>query len=538
MIRSLLSSQSQSITGAAILLGVASFVSRFIGILRDRLFTHLFGAGDVLDAYYAAFRLPDLVYTLLLVGALSAGFIPIFTELWQENRARAWAVCNNVLNLVGIALLLTSGVLFVFTPTFTLWLVPGFEGEKLQLTILLTRIMLISPLILGLSSVVSSTLQSLKQFFIYALTPIVYNLGIMVGALVFVPLVGVIGLGFGVIVGAVFHLLIQLPALYHQGWRYQATISPKEPKMREIIRLVIPRALGLASQQINLMIMTTLASTLTIGSVAVFHLANHLQSFPIGIVGLSVAMAAFPSLAAAVAQKDTTGLVAHLSQSIRMVLFVIIPTTILFLLLRAQIVRVVFGSGSFDWEDTILTADTLAFFALSLFAQSLIPLLARASYALKNTWVPLLISVISVAVNIALAILFKRHVNIPGVPGLALAFSLAMILQCTLLWVWLRIRIGSLDEFRTLRTVYKMSVAAILMAPSVQLLKIPLAAVVDMTRFWGIFTQGLGSGLAGLFIYGVACYLLRVEELDIFLASLKRRWLKLRQTYVDVADHE
>ncbi len=557
MIKKILSSQSNSITGAAVVLGLASFVSRLIGIIRDRLFAHHFGAGDILDTYYAAFRIPDLVYNLIIVGALSAGFIPIFLKILNPDSHRsessfeddkvnqasskadvkklAWQVTNSVINILGLILIITCGILFIFTPQLMKLVVPGFEAEKMQMTITLTRIMFLSPILLGISGIASSVLQSFKNFFIYSLTPIMYNLGIIIGVIFFVPIWGINGLAYGVILGALLHLLIQIPSLYYHGFRYQTLFLWKNKYVREIGKLMIPRTLGMAVSQINLLVITILASTLTAGSIAIFNLANNLQYFPIGLIGISFAIAAFPTLAKFVAENKKEEMVNQLSSTIRQILFFILPVTILFILLRAQIVRVVLGSGQFDWSDTILTADTLAFFSLSLFAQCLIPLLARAFYALHDTWTPFFVGIISAIINVISAIYFKQ---ILGVSGLALGFTIGMIVQISLLWLLLRKNLKTLHEGKIIISLYKISTATIVMALLVQSLKAPLANLVDMTKFWGILTQGFVAGGIGLLVYWFICWLLKLEEMEQFIGSLKRRWLKLTnvQGEIDGAD--
>jgi len=362
MIKRLFSNTESSITGAAIILGSASFLSRIIGIVRDRIFAHQFGAGDVLDTYYAAFRTPDLVYNLLIVGALSAGFIPIFLELKEKNKKEAWLVTNSVLNILAIGSLVVCAILFIFTPFITQHIVPGFDESKQTMTILLSRIMLVSPIILGISSLVSGVLQSFKSFFIYSLTPIMYNLGIIIGAIFFVPRFGVEGLAYGVILGAVLHLMIQLPTLFKLGFRYTPVMDISNMFVKKIWKMMIPRTLGLATFQINLIIITIFASTLGGGSIAIFNFANNLQYFPVGIIGISFAIAAFPALSELAAKQKKDTMVNELIRTARQILFFILPMSILFLVLRAQIVRTVFGSGAFDWNDTIMTADTLAFF--------------------------------------------------------------------------------------------------------------------------------------------------------------------------------
>lgn len=520
MIRRLLTRQSKSITGAAVILGAASFVSRIMGIARDRIFAHQFGVGDVLDAYYAAFRIPDFIFNILIVGAIAAGFIPVFTKLIEKNNKEAWRVANSILNLFGLALTIASAVIWVLAPQIMQYIVPGFEGVKLADTILLTRIMLLSPILLGVSSIIGSILQSFKSFLVYSLTPIMYNAGIIFGAIALVPMFGIAGLAYGVVIGAALHLLIQLPALFHHGFRYQPLLAWRNSNVRRIIVLVIPRTLGLAAGQVNLIAITVIASTISAGSIAVFNFANNLQYFPIGIIGVSFAVAAFPTLATLIAKGKKEAFTMHLVSTIKQILFLIIPFTVLFLLLRAQIVRIVLGTGAFTWEATVLTADALAYFALSLFAQSLILLFVRVFYVFEDTLTPFLVSILAVVVNIVGSLYFKEAL---GVIGLALAFSLAAVFQLAVLWLLLRIKIGPMREGDILKTLAKLSIAAIIMAPVVQMLKIPIASIVDMSRFWGIFTQGAISSIAGITVYASICHLLEVEEMSLVWHAVKRR---------------
>lgn len=523
MIRRLFSPQ-YSITGAAIILGAASFLSRIIGIIRDRIFAHQFGAGEILDAYYAAFRIPDLVYNLLIVGALSAGFIPIFLELKEKDKTHAWHVTNSVLNILAIGSCIVCAILFIYTPFITQIVVPGFNEEQKNLTIMLTRIMFLSPIILGISSLINGVLQSFKAFFIYSLTPIMYNLGIIIGAIFFVPWIGIKGLAFGVVLGATLHLIIQLPLLFKLGFKYDKVIDIQDPYVKRIWTMMIPRTLSLATFQLNLLVITILASTLENGSITIFNFANNLQYFPVGIIGISFAIAAFPTLSELIAQKKQSIMIEELIRISRQILFYIIPLSVIFLLLRAQIVRTVFGSGAFDWNATIQTADTLAFFSLSLFAQALIPLLARGFYALQDTWTPFLIGLSGTLVNIITAIYLK---DLYGVRGLALSFSIASVFQLILLWISFRHKVGSMKEHSLIFFLEKISFAACIMALVIQSLKEPISYIVDMTRLWGIFSQGLFAGLAGILVYILITWLSGVEEISILKQSFAKRWLRL-----------
>lgn len=520
--------QINSITAGAMLVGVSSLISRFLGVVRDRILASEFGAGAELDIYYAAFRLPDLIFNLVVLGALSAGFIPLFTSVINDYRGRrgegadansqAWRLANNVLGFLFLGLGLLSFIGIVFAPVLTRLMAPGFSTADQDLTVSLTRIMFLSPLFLGISGVLGGILQSFKRFLIYSIAPILYNLGIILGALYLVPRWGLEGLAWGVVLGAALHFLIQLPAVWQLGFRYRLLLDWSDDRTKKIARMMVPRTLSLAISQMNLVVITIIASQLSSGSLAVFNFANNLQSFPVGIFGISYAIAAFPALAASAF--DAEKLRASFSQSFRQILFFIVPATVLIIALRAQIVRVVLGSGNFDWQDTILTMDTLALFSLSLFAQATTPLLVRVFYARHNSVTPFYIGLVSVAANVAFALGLSRTM---GVVGLALAFSIGSLVNFCLLWVWLYFRVDRLDLANILRSALKFLVSALAAGMTAQITKLLVWPFIDMTKFSGVFIQLISAVGAGLLAYGVFCYLLQSEEFFGFLASLRRR---------------
>jgi putative peptidoglycan lipid II flippase len=276
--------------------------------------------------------------------------------------------------------------------------------------------------------------------------------------------------------------------------------------------------MSLAIAQIDLLVSTAIATTLISGSLTVFNFANNLQSFPIGIFGIAFATAVFPTLAANA--ENAKKFVDSFSSTLRQILFFIIPSTVLLLVLRAQIIRVVLGSGQFNWEDTILTMETLGLFSISLFAQASIPLLVRMFYARQDSKKPFLIGLVSVTVDIILSILLSRKM---GVAGLALSFSIANIINFVLLWVSLKIDLGDMDEYKILLSVAKFSAAALACGIVAQAMKSIIWPFIDMTKLWGVFTQGLLSGLAGIFIYIIVCWLLKSGELSNLVSSIRRR---------------
>jgi putative peptidoglycan lipid II flippase len=294
--------------------------------------------------------------------------------------------------------------------------------------------------------------------------------------------------------------------------------------------------MSLAIAQINLVVLTIIASTLKSGSLSVFNLANNLQSFPVGIFGISYAVAAFPTLAAQAFNREK--LKESLSSTLRQILFFIIPSTVLLLTLRAQIVRVILGSGHFDWEDTIMTIDALAFFTIGLFAQALIPLLIRVFYARHDSRTPFYIGLFSIAANIGLSLWLPKIISckvllspfggvsacLPlGVAGLALAFSISSIINFIILWIFLRNEIGSLDGKRIVISTVKLSLSALALGFAVQGLKLAVSPFINMSTFLGVAIQGLIVGLGGIIVFFIFCWLLQSEEFYSFWNSFRRR---------------
>jgi putative peptidoglycan lipid II flippase len=524
MFGKLWNNESKTITSAALLLGGASLASKILGVIRDHVLAGKFGAGDTLDAYYAAFRLPDTIYGLLVVGALSAGFLPVFTEylMRHEDGARddAWRLTNELLGIFGIVLVGVTAVLVVFAPLIVPIITPGFTGAKLKLTIELSRIMFASTFLMGLSAVMGGVLQGTKRFFAFAVAPIFYNLGIIFGALVFVHFWGPIGLAVGVVFGAALHFISQYFPVCSLGFKLKPKLKSSDGGIKNIAKLSGPRILDLAVTQIDLTIATVIASTLAAGSVSIMNLANNLQSVPYSFIGVSYAVAAYPSLTRFAVKNDKAQFIDSVNGVTRQILFFVIPVSIVLLLLRAQVVRLILGSGRFNWDDTTRTADTLALFAISVSFQAITPLLIRAFYALKDATTPLLIGMIAVAADIIGNITLSKSM---GVPGLALSFSFAAGLEVALLWVTLRMKTGTLNESLLVRSLAKITVAAVPMALIIQLAKNFIGVHVNMNTVFGVFTQAAIAGTLGLGFYFGAAYFLRSDEARSFVEAFKRR---------------
>ncbi len=518
-----------SVGGAAVLLGIASLMSRLAGILRDRLLSSTFGAGAELDVYYAAFRIPDLVYGMVIGGIVTAGFIPVFTRYLGEHAnpetgvgEGASRLADALLSILGVVLVVGALIGVVAAPWFVPIITPGFDPEQMELAVALTRVMLLNPIFLGLSNVYGGILQTKRRFLIFAFAPVLYNLGAILGTAFLAPSIGALGSVIGVTSGAFLHLVAQVLECRAGGYRFRFIWDPMHEGIRQIARLSLPRFASLGAAQMNHLVITGIASTLGAGSIAVFTLATNLQLFPIGIVGVSFAVAAFPLISELAAKGKTAEFVAAIARTTKHILFLIIPATVLMLLLRAQIVRIVLGAGRFGWADTIATADALAFFSLSLFSQALWPLIARACFAVEDALGPLYAVLAGIAVERTVA--WMLVVKGMGTPGLALASSIGSIVTIAWLWFALRSRVGSLEESSILKSVAITTGAALVMAVVVQLTKGAIGDALGTTTFLRIFAQGIGAGLAGTLAFFATAYALGSGEVRSIMAMYTRRF--------------
>lgn len=455
---------ASTVNGAALLLAAAYFASRLLALVRDRLLATGFGAGADLDVYYTAFRVPDFLFNVLIFGAVSAAFIPIFAGLLARKRTdEANRVASIVLTIGTIGMLVAAGITFVFTPQLMPYIAPGFSGGQMEHLVELTRVMLLSPILFGLSGIFGSILQSNQRFVAYATAPLLYNLGIIAGALV-APEKGLVWLAYGVVFGAFLQMLIQLFAAARTSFRYRPSFDWRDKNVRRIFWLMIPTTIGVGIVQLNLLVETVIATTIQEGSVSQFFLATSLSMVPVSVVGASFATAVFPVLARAAETKQTELYVQNLLTVIRHVLFLVIPMSIAMMLLRAQIVRLIYGAGKFDFEDTRYVTSLLGILAVSLFAQALIPLMAKAFYSLRNTKTPVIIAAFSMALNIVGAFVAVQYL---GVIGLAVSFSAASIIQLALLFFFLSARVPHIEDPGLFSAITKIVLASLVMGAAI-----------------------------------------------------------------------
>lgn len=515
-----------------------------MGLLRDRLLAGTFGAGNELDVYYTAFTVPDFIALILIFGAIAAAVIPIFSSYLIKNKEDAWKYVSTLLNVFLGFLIVVCLILIIFTPTIVSVIAPGFSGHKKDLAIMLMRIMFLSPIILGASNMISGILQVFNRFLVTALAPLLYNLGIIIGILFFVPKFGLPGLAWGVVLGGVLHLLIQLPTFFHSGFKYRPSFNLKDPGVMKTIKLMLPRSLGLGAGQLNTIATTAIASTLMAGSIAVFNLANNLSSILVNAVAVSVATASFPAMSMAFLKDDGEEFLKKFSGIFRQIIFLTIPISLLLLLLRAQIVRVILGVGKFGWEDTKLTTACLGILALNLIAQALIIFLSKTFYASHNTKIPAIISGLTVAFNIILSLLlvwlirfspgfylflvtFLRlgGVDNIGVIGLALAYSITAVLEGSLLLYFFCKKFPKLKTKEISNSLSKILIASLVMVVLTFIVRQLLGSIVSLQTFWGIFFQLVVSAIVGVATYAITTHLLRSSENKIIIDSFLKKFL-------------
>jgi putative peptidoglycan lipid II flippase len=539
MLKRFFNSQTKSITSAAFLVGISTIASGALGLLRDRLLAGRFGAGAELDVYFAAFRIPDFVYGILIVGGVAAVFLPVFSEFFKKNEKEAWKFTNNLLNCFLVLLIILCGILIFLAPWIINFVTPGFSPEKKQLTVSLTRIMFLSPILFGLSNIFSDILQYFNRFLVYSIAPILYNLGIIIGILFFVPVFGIFGLAYGVILGAGLYWLIQIPAARSSGFRYAPLFNFKYPGLFKVFKLTIPRTIGAAAYYINLIAITAIASTLTVGSIAIFNFSNNIQNFPIGLFGTSFAIASFPALSQAWANRSKEKFLEVFSSSFRQILFLIIPVSLLLFVFRAQVVRLILGTGQFGWLETRLTAASLGIFCVGILASAFIQFLAQVFYSFQNTKTPVIISLTSIALNVGLCFLLTFFLGFPNffqktiigvlklqginnvaVIGLPMALSISAVFQFSLLLIFLKKKLTDIKLREICFSLEKILLASFLMAAASFLSLRLVANFIETNTFFALLFQTAVSLVVGILVFWWTLHSLKSPELEIIKTAL------------------
>ncbi|MGE5392596.1 MAG: murein biosynthesis integral membrane protein MurJ [Candidatus Saccharibacteria bacterium] len=517
---------------ATVIIAVFSLLAKILGLARDAVFSYKFGTSPVIDAYFAAFRVPDFVFNLLVLGTFSVAFIPIFSEYLLKDRKAADRLASSIINVTLFMMLVLIATAFIFITPLTRAIAPGFTGQAFDLTRNFTKIFLLSPLFLTLSSIVSSMLNTHKRFAIVSLSPVIYNLSIILGVLLLYPQLGPTGLAWGVVLGSFLHFAIQLPQLFRIGFDYTWRIDFKNSGFIKFWKLYWPRIFSMGTNQVTLLVATFFGSYLSAGSLSAFYYANNLQAVFLSIFAVSAALAVFPLLSDLYNQKDTESFKNVLAKTSVQILFFMIPLSVFMLIMRAQFVRLILGIGShtnFSFADTRIVSLTLGLFAVSLFAQSLIPLFTRAFYSRQNTAVPVIIGFVTIAINLAATYYLAGRY---GIPGMALAFSITSVINLMLLIMELHRQIGSIrDEYLIINSL-KILMSSLIGGAICYVSLYAIAPLVNMHTYIGVFLQAAGSGLAGVIAYLAFSWLFGITEARHLMGLLRTTAYKFSRPFV------
>ena len=492
--------------------------SRILGLVRDQVLAFLFGAGDQMDAYNIAFRIPNLVRDLFAEGAMSAAFVPTFTRtLTREGRERAWRLGNLVVN----ALLLATGLIVVAGMVFAVPITTAFAGAyaevpgKLELTVSLTRIMFPFLALVAVATALMGMLNSLHRFFVPAMSPAMFNVGSIVCTIGLAPVMPALGLpvitapAIGVLVGGLLQMAVQWPSLRREGYRYQPVLDVRDEGLRRVLVLMGPGVVGLAAVQINLLVNSILATGEGTSAVSALNYAFRLMYLPIGIFGVSIATAVVPTLSRQAAMNDATGMRDTISSGLRMMLMLNVPATVGLVVLATPIVALIFEHGAFTRAHTAATAAALAFYSPGLVGYSAVKIAVPSFYSLRDSRTPVLVSGVTVLMNVVLNISLVR---VMGFTGLALGTAASAIFNAAaLLWL-LRSRLGGLDERRIAASFVRICAASAFMGLAAWGTDAALAAWLP-SRSVPVMALRVGSSIAaGLLVLDVAARLVRAQE--------------------------
>jgi len=540
-----LSAEVIGLHAAAYVLAVCALLSSLLALVRDRLLAHAFGASTTLDIYYAGFRIPDLIF--VATGALVSVYI-LIPELVRRTDSQQRNYIDTILIGFSVFAIVVSGIAAFFAPQLLSVFFPEYSGVYRDALVSITRLLLIQPVLLGLSNILAAITQAKQRYTLYALSPLLYNVGIIFGIIFLYPHFGLTGLAFGVILGAALHLCIQLPAILGDGFFLRIPRFTESAALWRTVAISIPRALSLSMNQVAFLGLMVIAATLATGSIAVFMFAYNLHAVPLAIIGASYSVAAFPTLALALSRGERDEFIAHVATAARYVFFWSVPVSALILVLRAYIVRVILGSGAFDWTDTRLTAAAFALLSIALVTQGMMLLLVRGYYAAGRTFVPFAVSVGVMAITLLLAVfsLFAlrdpailsymefllRVEDIPGTRVLALAFAYTVASVSGTLALMILFERRFSGFFAQIRLAILESTIAGAAAAVAAYLGLTLIGIfADTSNPLSVFLTGLLGGIFGIAGATASYFLLGSKEFAETLTAMRAKlWRKAQPT--------
>ncbi|MBI4621529.1 MAG: murein biosynthesis integral membrane protein MurJ [Desulfobacterales bacterium] len=519
-------SENRSIAKAAGVVGAATFLSRILGFIRDVVVAKYFGAGLSADAFFVAFRIPNLLRRLLAEGALTVSFVPVFTEyLAKKSRRDALELANVSFTVLSMILVVISILGIILSPLIIRIIAPGFihSPEKLELTILLNRIMFPYIFFIGLTALCMGVLNSLRHFAAPALSPVLLNLSMIIAVLCFSRYFEqpVLSLAVGVIIGGVLQLIFQFPFLRSKGVRFRVNFNFSHPAVKRIGLLMLPAVFGVAVYQFNIFVSTIIASFLPEGSISYLYYADRLIEFPLGIFAVAVGTAVLPTMSRHAAMKNYDDLKDSLSFALRLVLFLTIPAMVGLIVLRVPIISILFQRGEFDSQTTLLTANALLYYSLGLWAIAGGRIVVPTFYSLQDTRTPVKIAIITLFADVILSIILAFPLGLRH-GGIALAMSISSTINIALLLMVLRKRLGSIGGKKILLSVLKASISSAAMGIVVYLFcfRIPWDMVLGIKE--KIFTLS-GSIIIGTAVFFLCSYLLKSQESYAFIKIIRER---------------
>lgn len=523
--------KQNSILSASLVLGITFALSAVLGLLRSKfLYAHFYNCCLLeLDAYNAAFRLPDLIFKLLVTGALSASFIPVFSGYLHKDEKLANKIASNVINLLIAVFLVIAALAFIFAPSLNSLIAAGFTDQQQVLMSSLTRILLFAQIFFLLSNFITGILQVHQIFIVSAVSPLIYNFFIILSIFTLAPTFGIYGATYGAVVGAFFHFAIQLPALRKTGFKYSLIFKPKFTGVREILNLMLPRTLSLGLGEIENTITLFFASGLAAGSISLLNLALQIMYLPSRIFGTTVGQASLPILSKNIARNEIDIFRNTVRKTMLQSLFIALPLTTILLVHRVAVIRLAFGAKQFPWPATLLTAKTLAFLTPAIAAQAVIQILIRSFYALHDTKTPLKVSFLSLLANVVSAFLFVNFTDL-GVLGLAISASIGNLVQCFGLLFFFIKAIDGHDWSSTFVKFGKIIIASVVMGVSTWFsLKIFDLFILDTSKTLNLLVLFILSTTVGTIFYFASAKLLKLDEYQDY-QSIFKKGLQIFQT--------
>ncbi len=519
----LLLRQQNNIISAAFVIMATIIFSQVLGLVRQRLLVGIFGASNTLGVYLASTRMPDFLFQIIIAGALSSAFIPVFSEYLGKGKNEEAHKLGSTLLLVALAIFTAfSLVLFIFANDFSKMLAPGFSAKQIELMANLTRVIIFGEILFILGSFLSAILQSYNHFFIPGIAAAMFNLGIIIGIVILSPFVGIFSAAWGVVIGAFIFVIVQLPLMKNVGFSFKPTFSLKTGGVMEVLKLMWPRTISIAIFQVGTLITVTLVSFLPNPgrNYVIFDYAQTLAFAPVALFGQAIAQASFPVLSKE--REKLSDFKTTFITSFNQMLYLVLPISALLLVLRIPVVRLIYGASQFDWAATVLTGRTLAFFSISIFAQALVYLVSRGFYALHDTKTPLTVGALTTGLMLLIGALFIFIYHY-GIESIAVAYSIGSILNIIILFLFLDRKVGGFDKKPLLISLSKITIATVFTGFALYIpIKLLDQLVFDTTKTVNLILLTGISSSAGLLLYLFLTWFFNVEEAKTFILMFKK----------------